>query len=131
MSSDKNSVLISGNLVKDPQLKELATSAVCNFTIASNKWIKKGEVFDKDVLFIDISAWGDLAYNASSNIKKGDCVEVVGRLKQEKWQGQDGIQKSRLVIVAESIRPIQRERNDNSHSNRQPDYVNDKGSRPF
>jgi single-strand DNA-binding protein len=35
--------------------------------------------------------------------KKGRGVRVVGRLKQDRWTGDDGKQRSRITIVAEHV----------------------------
>jgi single-strand DNA-binding protein len=35
--------------------------------------------------------------------KKGRGVRVVGRLKQDRWTGNDGKQRSRISIVAEHV----------------------------
>ena len=97
-----NSVLVEGNLVRDPQLKATPKgTAVCSFSIAVNRFFKSETGMEKEVSYFDVQAWGKLAENVGK-IQKGRGVRVVGRLKQERWQ-QDGKTRSRVVIVAETV----------------------------
>ena len=42
----------------------------------------------------------------SGKLKKGSSIQLIGRLVQERWQ-QDGNNRSRVVVVAESVSYIQ------------------------
>ena len=56
---DLNSIMIAGNLVRDPKLNHTRNgTAVSNFTIASNRRFKDnfGET-QEDVCFIGVVAW--------------------------------------------------------------------------
>jgi single-strand DNA-binding protein len=44
-----------------------------------------------------------LAENCYNLGRKGRGVRVVGRLKQDRWPGQDGKNHSRVMIVAEHV----------------------------
>ena len=99
-----NSILIEGNLVRDPQIKATQKgTSVCNFTIASNRFFRQSNGLEKEVSFFDIETWGKLAERANSLGHKGRGVRVVGRLKQERWTDKDGKAKSKVVIVAEHV----------------------------
>ena len=99
-----NSILIEGNLVRDPRLRHTPKGvAICDVTIASNRYHKKDEGFDKEVGFFDIESWGKLAESCFDKGKKSRGVRVVGRLKQDRWNGVDGKKHFRVKIVAEHI----------------------------
>ena len=100
-----NSILVEGNLVKDPNTKTLPSgSQVCDFTLATNRFYKNGEEgFEKEVSYFDIEAWSRLGTACSQNLKKGRGVRVVGRLKQDRWVDPEGKQKARVKIVAEHV----------------------------
>ncbi|PKL06260.1 MAG: single-stranded DNA-binding protein [Spirochaetae bacterium HGW-Spirochaetae-9] len=100
-----NSILVEGNLVKDPNTKTLPSgSQVCDFTLATNRIYKNGEEgFEKEVSYFDIEAWSRLGTACSQNLKKGRGVRVVGRLKQDRWVDPEGKQKARVKIVAEHV----------------------------
>ena len=104
-----NSCLIEGNLVRDPQLKQTPNGHdVCSFTIASNRYYKSQEGMEKETLYIDIEAWGELARSCERLGSKGRGAKVVGRLKQNRWHDAEGKSQSRFLIVAEHVqfRPV-------------------------
>jgi single-strand DNA-binding protein len=102
-----NSILIEGNLLRDPQLrstlKGTQVTQVVSFMLASNRYYKNEMTFEKEVSFFNVEAWSKLAEYAYRIGKKGRGVRVVGWLKQDRWQGVDGKPKARVTIVAEHI----------------------------
>jgi single-strand DNA-binding protein len=99
-----NSVLIEGNMVRDPLIRSTPKGTpVCNFSIASNRYFHQDSVLEKEVGFFDIEAWGKLVDSCSSQGRKGRGVRVVGRLKQDRWTGNDGKNHSKVSIVAEHV----------------------------
>ena len=99
-----NSILIEGNLVKDPELSYTAKgTAVCKFSVACNRAFKQDDQLQKEVSFFDVSTWTRLAEVCGEYLKKGRGVRVVGRLKQDKWTDADGKPHSRIFIVAEHV----------------------------
>ena len=47
-----NSILIEGNVVRDPVLKETPRgSPVCNFSIASNRYFKQDDEYEQETSF--------------------------------------------------------------------------------
>ena len=102
--SSLNSILIEGNLTRDPELKATTKGTfVCTFAIASNRYYRQEAGTEKETSFFDVQTWGKLAENVDKLGKKGRGVRVVGRLKQERWQQQDGQNRSRILIVAEQV----------------------------
>lgn len=99
-----NSILIEGNLVKDPELSYTPKgTAVCKFTVACNRAFKQDDQLQKEVSFFDVSTWTRLAEVCGEYLKKGRGVRVVGRLKQDRWTDTDGKPHSRVLIVAEHV----------------------------
>ena len=99
-----NSVLIEGNMVRDPLIRSTTKgTSVCNFTIASNRYYKQDSDFEKEVGFFDVEAWGKLGEICGNLGKKGRGVRVVGRLKQDRWMGNDGKNHNKVAIVAEHV----------------------------
>lgn len=100
-----NSILVEGNLVKDPNTKTLPSgNQVCDFTVATNRFYKNGEEgFEKEVSYFDIEAWSRLGTACAQNLKKGKGVRVVGRLKQDRWLDPEGKQRAKVKIVAEHV----------------------------
>jgi single-strand DNA-binding protein len=67
------------------------------------------------VSFFEVETWAKLAENCNNLGRKGRGVRVVGRLKQERWTGNDGKQHSKIAIVAEHVefRPEFKKETDN------------------
>lgn len=99
-----NSVLVEGNLTRDPELAYTAKgTAVCKFSIASNRSTKEGEEYKQEVSYFDIVAFARQAEICGEYLKKGRSVRVVGRLKQDRWADADGRNHSRVNIIADHV----------------------------
>ncbi len=99
-----NSILVEGNLVRDPELSYTPKgTAVCRFTVACNRFFKQEEETQKEVSYFDVSTWTRLAEVCAEYLKKGRGVRVVGRLKQDRWADPDGKTHSRILIIAEHV----------------------------
>jgi len=99
-----NSILIEGNMAGDPLSRQTprGKSAVA-FTVASSRYYRGENGLEKEVSYFDIEAWGKLADACNSQGRKGRGVMVVGRLRQDRWNGADGKTHARIVIVAEHV----------------------------
>jgi single-strand DNA-binding protein len=99
-----NSILIEGNLVRDAAYRTTPKgTAICTFPIASNRYYKQDSGMEKEVSFFDVESWSRLADACYAKGKKGRGVRVVGRLKQERWQNNEGKTMSKVFIVAEHV----------------------------
>ena len=89
---DINTVTVSGNLTRDPEVRNLPGSgtAVCSLRIAHNERYKdaSGEWTDRAAYF-DVTVWSGLGEWMGRNLHKGQKVVVSGRLKWREWE-QDG-----------------------------------------
>jgi single-strand DNA-binding protein len=104
MMNNLNSVLLEGNMVRDPLIRSTQRGAsVCNFTIASNRYYRQDSSLEKAGGFFDVEAWGKLAEACGNQGRKGRGVRVVGRLKQDRWTGNDGRNHTKVAIVAEHV----------------------------
>ncbi len=99
-----NSVLIEGNLTRDPELSYTPKgTAVCKFSVACHRQYKQEEETLKEVSFFDVTTWTRLAEVCWAYLKKGRGVRVVGRLKQDRWNDPEGRPRSKIFIVAEHV----------------------------
>ena len=77
MAGSFNKVILVGNLVRDPEIRYIASgAAVTKFTLAVNRRSKQAEETD----FIDIVAWDKLGEICNTYLKKGMSCLVEGRL---------------------------------------------------
>jgi len=99
-----NSCLIEGNMIRDPEYKQTPRGTwVCNFTIATSRYYKGEGGLEKEVSFFDIESWGKLAESCGKLGRKGRGVRIVGRLRQDRWNGADGKPHSRIILNAEHV----------------------------
>jgi single-strand DNA-binding protein len=129
MASDKNELTVAGNLTRDPVMRSTPRGmAVCNFSIANNKYRKNGDVFEKETSFFDVQCWGDLAETVYNGCGKGTPVEVKGRLKQDRWTDRKGKNISKVIIVADGVTKQERQQRQPDDNERHEDYEDrDKG----
>ena len=99
-----NSLIIEGNMVKDPVLGETNKgTSFCTFTIASNRSYVLNNESVQEVSYFDIEAWTQMAQMCKEYGARGRGVRVVGRLKQDRWIGKDGKSCSKVKVVAEHV----------------------------
>jgi len=99
-----NSILVEGNLTKDPVLAQTPKGTdVCNFSVASNRFYRQDEELQKEVSFFDVEVWAKNAQRCAEFLTKGRGVRVVGRLKQDRWSDSEGKNRSRVKIVGEHV----------------------------
>jgi single-strand DNA-binding protein len=104
-STNINRVTVTGNLTRDPELRELASgTSVCKMRIAVNSRRKNenGEWVDKPNYF-DVTVWGAQGENCSTYLSKGRPVAIDGRLEWREWQAQDGGKRQSVEIIADSV----------------------------
>lgn len=101
-----NQIIIEGNVVRDSVIRVTPKGTrVVTIPIASNRYYKdaNGE-FQSDVSFFDVQAWGQsFCEKAAKHALKGRGIRVVGRLKQDRWNGENGKRLSKIYIVADHI----------------------------
>jgi single-strand DNA-binding protein len=101
-----NSVVITGNLTKDPELRSTSGgTSICKLRVAVNSRRKDGQTgewVDKPNYF-DVTVWGAQGENCSNYLSKGRPVAVQGRLDWREWESQDGGKRQAVEIIAESV----------------------------
>src|SRR3982750_3575066 len=60
---------------------------------------------DGDTLWIDCTAFKQLAENVAESVMKGDLLLVVGMLRSENWETRDGEKRSAIKMIADSVGP--------------------------
>lgn len=103
-------VTIVGNLTADPELRTINSGAqVVSFTVASTPrtWDRSTNQFrDGNALFMECTAWRDMAQHIASSLTKGMRVIVQGRLTQDSWQDKaTGQNRSRIRLQVDEIGP--------------------------
>lgn len=108
-----NRVCISGNLTRDPELRQTAGgSQVLGVGVAVNDRRKNQRTGQwEDVPdFVDCVVFGNRAEALAAILHKGDKVAIGGRLRYGSWEARDGTRRSKLEVVAEEVELMQRPR---------------------
>jgi single-strand DNA-binding protein len=104
-----NSVVIVGNLTRDPELRATPSgTSVCSLRIAVNDRVKDpttGEWGDKPNYF-DVDVFGGQGERCSQYLARGRQVAVSGRLRWREWEAQDGSKRQAVSIVADNVQFI-------------------------
>lgn len=100
-----NSVIIAGNLTKDPIFRQTTTGTpVVNFSVACNKRYRdKNNEWKEDVCYVGIVAWNRLAESCKDKLKKGNAVLVDGELQSRTFDTEDGKKRTIVEIKARRI----------------------------
>jgi single-strand DNA-binding protein len=103
-ASNINSVVVTGNLTRDPELRHTpGGTPVCKLRIAVNTRRKSsdGNWEDKPNYF-DVTVWGAQGENCSTYLVKGRPVAISGRLEWREWEGEGG-KRQAVEIIAETV----------------------------
>jgi single-strand DNA-binding protein len=106
MASDTNSITISGNITREPEMRYTPSGiSKVTFGVAVNRsWRnQQTQEWEEQTSFFNVVAWRQLAENASASLAKGARVVVSGRLEQRSWETEAGEKRSIVEIVADDI----------------------------
>ena len=96
-----NRVIISGNLTRDPELRQTQSGmAVLSFGVAVNDRRKNpstGEWEDYPN-FVDCTMFGARANSLAQYLSKGTKVSIEGKLRWSQWE-RDGQKRSKLEVI--------------------------------
>ncbi len=105
-----NSVCVSGNLTRDPELRQTPSgTSVLSFSVAVNdrrKDASTGEWRDFPN-FIDAVVFGNRSKPLAQILRKGSKISLHGKLRQSQWETQDGQKRSKVEIVADEVELMQ------------------------
>jgi single-strand DNA-binding protein len=101
-----NRVVLTGNLTKDPELREFPSGGnVCSLRLAVNGRRKNPQTgeWEDQANYFDISVFGAQGENCSRYLAKGRAVAVDGRLRWREFTRQDGSKGQAVDVVAETV----------------------------
>jgi len=92
-----NSCILTGNLGADPEIFYTSEGeAVASFNMAFKSSKKKTG-------WIKVTCFRKLAEIAEKYLHKGARIGIVGTLDQQKWETDEGVQRSSFQLIANSI----------------------------
>lgn len=107
MAANINRVVISGNVTRDPELRQTASGmAVLSFGVAVNDRRRNSQTgqWEDYANFIDVTMFGERAQSLGGIICKGMKLAIEGKLRWSQWEARDGSGKrSKVEVIAESV----------------------------
>lgn len=101
-----NRVNISGNLTRDPELRQTPGGmAILKLGVAVNDRTKNQQTgqWEDRPNFVDCVMFGTRAEKMAQYLSKGAKVAVEGKLRYSQWQAQDGSKRSKLEVTVDEI----------------------------
>ena len=107
----KNLVILIGRIAATPETRHAGETAITSFPLVTDRpklvdgKIVKNEAGYTETLaeFHRVTAWGGLGTSVARHKKKGDLIEVQGRLHYSKWIDREGVERYAVEIVAEEV----------------------------
>ena len=113
-----NRVIISGNLTRDPELRNTANGmGILHFSVAVNdrrRDANTGEWSDY-ANYIDCTMFGARAESLSRILTKGMKVSIEGKLRWSQWE-KDGQKRSKIEVIVDEVE-LMTSRNGNGSGN--------------
>jgi len=104
MAGNLNVAMVSGRLGRDPEIRNSgAGKPIGNFSLASSEyWTKDGEKKERTEWFNVVCFNEVTSRYIEHNVRKGDYVRVMGRIRTREWE-KDGIKRYSTEIVIEQF----------------------------
>lgn len=107
-----NKAIISGNLTRDPELRQTqGGTSVLSIGVAVNDRRKNQQTgeWEDYPSFIDCTIFGNRATGVAPHLEKGMKVAIEGKLSQSRWQAEDGTNRSKIEIIVDEIEFMSRQ----------------------
>jgi len=105
--ADINSIMVSGNVGRDPEMKYSSTgTAYLKFSLACNQGYKKDEKWIDKTDWYEVIVWRKYAeyLNEQRQLRKGAKVTVIGTPKVDAWKKKgDDECNARITINAREV----------------------------
>lgn len=103
MARNTNVVMLTGNLTEDPSYVERGEHQFCDLRVAVNHGRKFADGSDRPANYFDIKTFGNTATACRDYLAKGKKVAIVGELRHETWETDDGSKRSKVTVAANSV----------------------------
>ncbi|MCK4807974.1 MAG: single-stranded DNA-binding protein, partial [Candidatus Aegiribacteria sp.] len=119
-----NKVIISGNLVRDPDTRILENGThLSKMSIANNqRYRDRNGEWQEKTCYVNIIAWRKTAELVGEFCRKGSPVLVEGELIFNSWEDRDGSKKSRIEVNARRIQFLEKRGQDSSYKDNPPEH---------
>ena len=119
-----NRVIISGNLTRDPELRQTASGLpVLGFGVAVNDRRKNQQTGEWEDYpnFVDCTMFGTRAESVAKFLSKGSKVAIEGKLRWSQWE-RDGQKRSKIAVIIDELEFMTSRNDGPSASSHQSSY---------
>ena len=99
-----NQATLIGYVGTDAELKETKAGPVAAFRLAVTE--RRGE--EDITTWFNVELWGDRAKKLAPHITAGRLVAVVGPIRVDEWEDEDGVRHQRTKILADRFQFLDR-----------------------
>lgn len=100
-----NSWIFTGNLVRDPETRDVGEHKVTSFTVA----VRAGFGDRETTTFVSVNAWDGRGKAPATYAKKGSRVLVSGELSTRDFTARDGTTKKSIEVRADNVEVYNRD----------------------
>lgn len=100
-------MVISGNVGSEVEWRsDERYGARATFPVAATRrGLREGVWVDLDTTWYRVTCWRQLAVHVTDSVRKGDAVIVSGRLRTDRWVGNDGVARAAFAVDAAWVAP--------------------------
>lgn len=99
-----NTITIAGRMVRDPELRRTNSGkAATSFTLAVDRDFKNKQTSEREVDFLDCTAFGAAGENAAKYFRKGQMAIVTGRLQIQRYTNKIGQKLRQAEILVSNV----------------------------
>ena len=121
-----NRICLIGRMGRDPEIRDVGSTTVAEFTMAVNRRVKTDGQNDAD--WFRIKVWGKSAEFVADYLTKGRLVSVEGRIETRKWTDKEGNDREIMEVIADNVQGLDRPKDDgNAPNGGQNSSRNDQG----
>ncbi|NOQ21202.1 MAG: single-stranded DNA-binding protein [Candidatus Aegiribacteria sp.] len=113
-----NKVIISGNLVRDPDTRILENGThLAKMSVANNqRYRDRNGEWQEKTCYVNVIAWRKTAELVSEFCRKGSPVLIEGELVFNSWEDRDGNKRNQLEVNARRIQFLEKKGQNSSYT---------------
>ena len=121
-----NKVILMGRTGSDPEIKEIGTSQVCKFSLATSESYKKDGQKITETTWHNLIFWGKQCDILKQYVHKGDQLLVEGKIVIRKYEDKQQVTHWITEIVCDKFEFIGGKKDESKPDDKQGEWVGKK-----
>lgn len=122
-----NRIVLIGRLTRDPELRYTPKGiATAGFTLAVDRNFK-GSNGEREVDFIPVVTWRQLAETCANYLRKGRLAAVEGRIQVRNYENNEGKRVYITEVIADNVRFLESSQNRSMNGSNDSDAPSSRG----